>query len=187
MKRVTNHPVHLIDSFGNLSPSAFIPFCSFGGNRDILGKKIGKFHTPVCNSFTEKVFDGQVCYEIDLNVYKENMTNVRMDMKEGLALVLDINKDRQSEIYEQEDANLRFAGDRIKFYLNSIGKTNNQKSKLFCSFSTLVPDIFTEEGDYNFNVLKQIEVTDSFLTLSQDARKCQNEEPYENCTTEIMF
>ena len=43
--------------------------------------------------------------------------------------------------------------------------------------------MFTEEGDYNFNVLKQIEVTDSFLTLSQDARKCQNEEPYENCTT----
>ena len=87
----------------------------------MLGKKIENFHTPVCNSFKEKVFDGQVCYEVDLDVYKENMTNIRMDMKEGLALVLDINKDRQSEIYQQEDPNI-VQQDRIKFYLNSIGK-----------------------------------------------------------------
>ena len=45
--------------------------------------------------------------------------------------------------------------------------------------------MFTEKGEYNFNVLKQIEVTDSFLSLHQDARKCQNEEPYENCTSRI--
>ena len=39
------------------------------------------------------------------------------------------------------------------------------------------------EGEYNINVLTQIKVTESFLGLDKDARKCQNEEPYLNCTT----
>ena len=118
MKRFTNHPVHIVDMYGKISPSAFIPFCSFGGNRQIMGKKIQKFHTPVCNSFKEKVFNGQLCYEVDLNVFKKNITNVRMQMKEGLALVLDTNTDRQSEIHKNNIQHLH----GIRFYLNSIGK-----------------------------------------------------------------
>ena len=39
------------------------------------------------------------------------------------------------------------------------------------------------EGEYNLNVLKEIEVTDSYLGLDQDVKECQNEEPFQNCTT----
>ena len=39
------------------------------------------------------------------------------------------------------------------------------------------------EGEYNLNALTEIEVTDSYLGLDQDLRKCQNEEPFYNCTT----
>ena len=39
------------------------------------------------------------------------------------------------------------------------------------------------EGEYNLNALTEIEVTDSYLGLEQDLRKCQNEEPFYNCTT----
>ena len=39
------------------------------------------------------------------------------------------------------------------------------------------------EGEYNINVLTQIEVTESFLGLDEESRKCQNEEDYSNCTT----
>ena len=42
---------------------------------------------------------------------------------------------------------------------------------------------FIGEGQYNLNVLKEIVVTDDFLGLAQDDRKCQNEEPLTNCTT----
>ncbi len=118
LRRFTNHPVHIVDMFGKLSPSAFIPFCSFGGNRKIMGKKIKEFHTPVCNSFRQKVFDGQLCYEVDLNVFKKNISNVRMQMKKGLALVLDFNYERQSEIHKNMIQPLH----GIRFYLNSIGK-----------------------------------------------------------------
>ena len=33
------------------------------------------------------------------------------------------------------------------------------------------------------NVLTEIEVTESYLALDKDIRGCQNEEPFDNCTT----
>ena len=41
----------------------------------------------------------------------------------------------------------------------------------------------TGEGEYNLNELKVIEVTDSFLSMDQEDRKCQSNEPILNCTT----
>ena len=45
--------------------------------------------------------------------------------------------------------------------------------------------MFIGEGrfEYNLDALTDIEVTESFLTLDQDSRECQNEETYSNCTT----
>ena len=37
------HPVHFVTDDGKLSPSAFIPFCEFGGDDSIMGRKIGAF------------------------------------------------------------------------------------------------------------------------------------------------
>ena len=39
------------------------------------------------------------------------------------------------------------------------------------------------EGEYNIDVLTEIKVTESFLALDKNIRKCQNEEPLNNCTT----
>ena len=39
------------------------------------------------------------------------------------------------------------------------------------------------QGQYNLNNLRNIEVTKSFLGLDEDAKKCQNKESYDNCTT----
>ena len=47
----------------------------------------------------------------------------------------------------------------------------------------LDPVLLLGEGEYNLNVLKESEVTNSFLSLSKDERKCQNEESYAKCTT----
>ena len=38
-------------------------------------------------------------------------------------------------------------------------------------------------GEYNLNVLKEIDVTDSYLDLSEEVKGCQNEESFVNCTT----
>ena len=39
------------------------------------------------------------------------------------------------------------------------------------------------EGKYNLDALKEIRVTQSYLRMDMDIKKCQNEEPLENCTT----
>ena len=40
-----------------------------------------------------------------------------------------------------------------------------------------------EEGQYNLNNLKEIFVTDSFMELDINSRKCQDAESYDDCKT----
>ena len=42
-----NHPVHIMTEDQQMSPSAFIPFCDFGGNMSAMGVMIDKFKRPV--------------------------------------------------------------------------------------------------------------------------------------------
>ena len=67
-----NHPVHLVTrESGGLSPSAFIPFCEFGGQPDLLGERREEFNTRVCSSFRETLLRGQLCYQLDVNQYRQ--------------------------------------------------------------------------------------------------------------------
>ena len=79
-----------------MSPSAFIPFCEFGGNMLSMGVKIEQFNVPVCNSFHSRIFNGQLCYKADLSrfsrKYDSDMESI-LDM--GLAFLLDYNEDRK--------------------------------------------------------------------------------------------
>ena len=53
-------------------------------------------------------------------------------------------------------------------------------SNKYCNVETVK---LVGEGEYNLNSLKEILVTDSYLGLEQDVIQCQNEEPFDNCTT----
>ena len=50
-KYQANHPVHIMDTTGNISPSAFIPFCAWAGDMEALGTRVSNFSLPVCNAF----------------------------------------------------------------------------------------------------------------------------------------
>ena len=84
-----------------ISPTAFIPFCSFGGNLSLVGTKLTKFDIPVCNIFTTKMHYDQLCYEADLEKFKDN-EDVLSQMKMGLELILDFNEDRWLDINEEK-------------------------------------------------------------------------------------
>ena len=46
------------------------------------------------------------------------------------------------------------------------------------------------EGEYNLNILKEIEVTDSFSELDNEAKKCQSykdKSTYDICTTRFFL
>ena len=50
-KYQANHPVHIMDTTGNISPSAFIPFCAWACDMEALGTRVPNFSVPVCNAF----------------------------------------------------------------------------------------------------------------------------------------
>ena len=52
--RWANHPVHVLGGDGKKNPSAFIPFCAFGGDMEVLGRKANNFSLPVCNLFSPR-------------------------------------------------------------------------------------------------------------------------------------
>ena len=82
-----NHPVHTSDE---AKISAFIPFCSFGDDADRVGKRFAGFNFPVCSLFREKIVEGQVCYEADINQFKDKVNWVEA-LSRGLGLIVDTN------------------------------------------------------------------------------------------------
>ena len=83
VEELINHPAHISD---RNTISAFIPFCSFGFNVDLIGEKLSNFQVPVCSLFRKKIFSGQVCYEADINQFKNKIsfivdTNDEYDVK----------------------------------------------------------------------------------------------------------
>ena len=91
---IINHPVHIMTSDNKTSPSAFIPFCEFGGNMSAMGIKIDQFDVPVCNAFQAKILNDQLCYEVDLQKFSD-VNNIHGELKLGFNFLLDYNEDRQ--------------------------------------------------------------------------------------------
>ena len=104
MLSVTNHPVHIFDTVGNQSPSAFIPFCEFGGRMEAMEKleSLNGSKIPICNSFKAEIFNDQLCYGVDLKRYK-NVNNPEKDLELGLVFLLDYNEDRQFASHKKSD------------------------------------------------------------------------------------
>ena len=139
---VINHPVHIITKDIQLSPSAFIPFCDFGGEMSTVGAKIDQFDVPVCNAFEARLFNDQLCYEVDLDKFSDGK-NIENELDLGFNFIMDYNEDRQvtcdrniSNVDSQGSVNLpsrkKFSMARNIFepdrnyhaliYFNTIGK-----------------------------------------------------------------
>ena len=83
------HPVHVSDES---TISAFIPFCSFGNAADLVGKRFDGFDFPVCSLFRERMVEGQVCYEADINQFKDTVNWVA-ELNRGFGFIVDTNKE----------------------------------------------------------------------------------------------
>ena len=95
MREFMNHPVHVFDQNGDLSPSAFIPMCQFGGVFDKNAETSFDVGFPVCSSFKPVLHFDQVCYEVDLNNKFKNNQDLMRYLRIGVTLILDYNEDRQ--------------------------------------------------------------------------------------------
>ena len=122
--KALNHPVHILDREGNISPSSFIPFCAFGNDMESMGKELNGFHDPVCDSFEAKIRNDQLCYEVDLEKYKDK-NKIKKQLKTGLILLLDYNLERQSETYNPKKINKLNSDENeneVHIYLDTISK-----------------------------------------------------------------
>ena len=109
LQRVSNHPVHILNTEGGFSPSSFIPFCSFGQN--LLGTDNVDFDFPVCDIFKPTNFLDQICYETNLSDLKDRDSNkIRTQLEMGLTLVLDFNEERQSYNPTQKKRPIKMKG-----------------------------------------------------------------------------
>ena len=87
LEDLLNNPVHISDQGQR---SAFIPFCSFGEKAEFFGRELIGLEVPVCSLFRERIVNGQVCYEADINQYKTE-DNWEVIFKVGLSLIIDTN------------------------------------------------------------------------------------------------
>ena len=115
----SNHPVHILNREGKTSPSSLIPFCAFGNDMKRMGRGMNGFHDPVCDSFEEKIRKDQLCYEVDLEKYKDNDEDkIKKQLESGLVLILDYNLERQSKMHNP----IKSSENDVHIYLDTISK-----------------------------------------------------------------
>ena len=121
LHEASNHPAHIMDEKGNISPSSFIPYCYFGKQSDLLGLNIEGFKYPVCNIFEAKVLNDQLCYVVDINDKVAKGTTDK-DLKAGLTLLVDYNEDRQLSLFNKTVDDDVEDEDNMMIYIHTIGK-----------------------------------------------------------------
>ena len=129
--RTKQHPIHLVSEVNTTSPSAFIPFCDFGGNMSSMGIKIEGLDVPVCNSFQARILYDQLCYEVDLNKFSHK-ENLDRELKLGLNFLMDYNEDRQLDV----ENNLKMlVGSEDTLATKLIESDDNQHASIY--FNTI--------------------------------------------------
>ena len=159
-----------------LSPSAFIPFCEFGLDKSKIGVKIDLFVDYICNAFEPKIHDDQLCYEVDLNRYKDEK-NLESQLRDGLSFVLDFNVERQWVASDEKEI--------AYIYLDTIGLMNKINKNNKNLFYFLEPVKLFGKGEYNLNVLKEIQVTEDFQSLGEEITGCQTRDV--DCRPNIFY
>ena len=90
------------------------------------------FHDPVCDSFEAKIRNDQLCYEVDLQKYKDEF-NIEKQLKSGLILLLDYNPERQSKMYNSNKVD-KYSSDEdendVHIYLDTISMLNFKMKKI---------------------------------------------------------
>ena len=81
----------------------------------LLGRKAEGFHAPVCSAFTRKIVNNQLCYEVDLNRFRDQV-DWKESLQSGLSLVIDTNDEYDVKKLLTEDGNIKTVKDKLDTY-----------------------------------------------------------------------
>ena len=170
--RTSNHPVALYDEQGKISPSSFIPFCSFGAK--LIGPKVPNMTFPVCDIFEPAVFEGRLCYQVLGE--KLSRQKVSEGKRSGLMLLIDVNTERSLDITSNETKTSDMS--ERDLYIGNDQVVNRNLASIH--IGTLARYEGYGSGDYQMTAIKQMKGTKSFLAWPDHKRKCALES-FERC------
>ena len=161
------HPPHLLDSEGNLNPGALIPFCAYKGNLTTAGRFISGLKYPACDGFAVTIYEGEICYAMDIAsiLGNEQKRDTQPGKGNGLTLAIDLGMtigalDMDKKMTPTEDVTF-------------LGLKNKASKNSFKMHIELLGTRFdSRPGRYKMSALKKMSVTDGFLGLSQQERDC---------------
>ena len=135
-ERIVNHPPHILSAAGEMSPSSLIPFCQLGDDMTAMGRKVPHFTRAVCSAFRETVLEGQVCYEVDVNKFRESEDwKTGESMEFGVGILVDTNEEYDTKRFypsnletnrSNAESSLRSYvkfedSSKVKIYLHTLG------------------------------------------------------------------
>ena len=168
MMKSSQHPPHLVDSSGNLTPGALVPFCAYARNLTTLGRRIPGLDFPICDRFQPTVLNGQVCYVLnmeDANPLIQGATE--NGIGKGLLLAVHMNENTKEEDFGTNEEWL----DKNSLETEASEHGNTATIHL----STLARTSITKPGTYAMASLKKMTGTDNFLNLPDNTKGCQIE------------
>ena len=148
------HPIHLTpDKEGNLPPSALVPFCSYQGNYNLLGERRPEpDNLTFCSKFEPTVFDGQLCYSLDVaQIGKKAST--KAGKSNGLFFLVDPNPYQTISVRRRNE---RPEEQSFKVHIHTLAQ-----------FTAYGP------GAYAMSSLKSMTGTKSFKQLADEQKSCQ--------------
>ena len=172
---MSNHPVAIYDKNGQIQPSAFIPFCSFGAK--MMGPEVPNMTFPICDIFEPTVYEGNLCYKVDIK--KHPGQTVFQGKESGLMLLIDVNSERSFDIAteDQHKGNDKSVRD---VYLGQARTKNKNLNLAIIHIGTLAQYTGQAPGDFALTAIKEMTGSENFLAWPEDKRKCAVEK-YEKC------
>ena len=130
---------------------------------EVLGEYIEGFDFPVCNSFTPKILDGELCYALNIS---SQVSESKAGRGEGLLLAID----NGISIEPHVDQNIRVRKDG---FIRTTLKSSGKRARLRILTSHRHAD--SRPGKYVMKSLKVLAATDNFLAMPDDVKECQIE------------
>ena len=171
---VSLHPAHLVDSRGNATPAALIPFCGYQTNMTHMGLKDQGM--PICTQFQPTQLNGQLCYSLNSSSMAGLVSRSGID--NSLIFFLDL-----SGIGLQADQTRKWQyrpGKKYHYNTLIMGGGSNELENPKIYLNTLTRFTEYKTGIFKLSSLKKISGTPGFMDLPDDIRKCESD-TYENC------
>ena len=102
----------------------------------LLGRKVEGFQAPVCSAFTRKIVNNQLCYEVDLNRFRDQV-DWKESLQSGLSLVIDTNEEYDVKKLMTENRNIKTEEDVLDSYFK-----NNWQEKFSIILKTISKYLF---------------------------------------------